>query len=106
MAAPIKPPATEQFITGLQVRREVVGDTYVSAAISAGSNEFSWPGQELVTEWCWGNVWTRPGLERKQRSLLSQYSLSFDPSNRTKKTLRSNSILISETVPIPIELVS
>jgi len=62
---------SSMFKEGLQVRREVVGNEYVDAAVKAGSNEFSWPGQELVTEWCWGNVWTRPGLERKQRSLLN-----------------------------------
>jgi len=59
------------FDIGLKVRREVVGDAYVDKAIEAGSNEFAWPGQELVTQWCWGEVWTRPGLERKQRSLLN-----------------------------------
>jgi len=71
MSPPTKPPPNEEFKKGLQVRREVLGESYVSPAIAAGSNEFSWPGQELVTEWCWGNVWTRPGLERKQRSLLN-----------------------------------
>jgi len=71
MSQPTKPPPTDLFNTGLQVRREVVGETYVSAAVTNGANEFSWPGQEIVTEWCWGNVWMRPGLERKQRSLLN-----------------------------------
>ena len=59
------------FGSGLKVRREVVGNAYVDAALSNGSTEFSRPGQELVTEWCWGYVWTRPGLDRKQRSLLN-----------------------------------
>ncbi|KAK7417701.1 hypothetical protein QQX98_004357 [Neonectria punicea] len=62
---------TDMFELGLQNRREVVGNAYVDAAVRNGSSEFAYPGQQLVTEWCWGNVWSRPGLERKQRSLLN-----------------------------------
>ncbi|KAH7161901.1 AhpD-like protein [Dactylonectria macrodidyma] len=62
---------TDMFELGLQNRREVVGNAYVDAALKNGSSEFAYPGQQLVTEWCWGNVWSRPGLERKQRSLLN-----------------------------------
>jgi len=59
------------FEEGLKVRRAVIGDAYVDKALENGSSEFTYPGQQLVTEWCWGNVWTRPGLDRKQRSLLN-----------------------------------
>jgi len=59
------------FDEGIQMRRSVVGDVFVDRALAGGSTEFSRPGQELVTEWCWGYVWTRPGLEKKQRSLLN-----------------------------------
>lgn len=59
------------FEAGLAMRRSVVGDTYVDRALANGSTEFSRPGQELVTEWCWGYAWTRPGLERRDRSLLN-----------------------------------
>ncbi|KAH7150752.1 AhpD-like protein [Fusarium sp. MPI-SDFR-AT-0072] len=62
---------TDMFQLGLQNRREVVGDAYVDAALNNGKSEFSYPGQQLVTEWCWGNIWSRPGLDRKQRSLLN-----------------------------------
>lgn len=62
------------FDEGLKVRRAVVGDTYVDRSLANGSSDFARPGQELVTEWCWGHIWTRPGLERKQRSLLSEIS--------------------------------
>ncbi|KAI1343124.1 AhpD-like protein [Xylariaceae sp. FL0016] len=61
----------ELFEEGLKVRRSVIGDAYVDRALASGSTEFSKPGQELTTEWCWGYAWTRPGLERKQRSLLN-----------------------------------
>ncbi|KAL1853032.1 hypothetical protein Plec18170_005614 [Paecilomyces lecythidis] len=59
------------FEEGLKVRRSVVGSEYVDRALANGSTEFSRPGQELITEWCWGNIWTRPGLDRKQRSLMN-----------------------------------
>jgi len=59
------------FEEGLKMRRSVVGDVFVDRALANGSTEFSKPGQELVTEWCWGYVWGRPGLEKKQRSLLN-----------------------------------
>ena len=59
------------FEAGLKTRREVVGDAYVEKALEAGSSDFAKPMQELVTEFCWGAVWNRPGLERKQRSLLN-----------------------------------
>ncbi|KAJ5172847.1 hypothetical protein N7492_005440 [Penicillium capsulatum] len=59
------------FDEGLKVRRSVVGEEYVNKALENGSTEFSRPTQELITEWCWGNIWTRPGLERRDRSLLN-----------------------------------
>ncbi|KAI8625578.1 CMD-domain-containing protein [Xylariaceae sp. FL1651] len=59
------------FEEGLKVRRSVVGDSYVERALENGATEFSRPGQELVTEWCWGYAWTRPGLEKRERSLLN-----------------------------------
>ena len=59
------------FNEGLKVRRAVVGESYMSKALENGSTEFSRPTQELITEWCWGNIWTRPGLERRDRSLLN-----------------------------------
>jgi len=61
---------SELFEKGLQVRREVLGAEYVDASISQ-ADDFSRPLQELVTEYCWGAVWTRPGLDRKTRSLLN-----------------------------------
>lgn len=59
------------FEEGLAMRRSVVGSSYVDNALANGSTEFSRPGQEFITEWAWGNVWTRPGLDKKQRSLLN-----------------------------------
>lgn len=55
---------------GLKNRREVLGAEYVDKAI-AGADDFNRPLQELVTEYCWGAVWDRPGLDRKTRSMLN-----------------------------------
>ena len=61
---------SELFEKGLQVRREVLGAEHVDASLSQ-ADDFSRPLQELVTEYCWGNVWSRPGLDRKTRSLIN-----------------------------------
>ncbi len=60
----------DRFEAGLAVRRAVLGRDYVDNAIKA-ADDFNRPMQELVTEYCWGEVWTRPGLDRKTRSLLN-----------------------------------
>ncbi|VUC26561.1 unnamed protein product [Clonostachys rosea] len=57
------------FEDGVKVRREVLGSEYVDNALK-NATPFTLPGQELITEWAWGNIWQRPGLDRKQRSLL------------------------------------
>lgn len=60
----------ERYETGLRIRREVLGTDYVNTSISM-SDDFNRPLQELVTEYCWGAVWSRPGLTRKMRSLIN-----------------------------------
>jgi 4-carboxymuconolactone decarboxylase len=60
----------ELFEKGLQVRREVVGTDLVEKSL-ASADEFTMPMQELVTEFCWGGIWTRPGLDRRSRSILN-----------------------------------
>ncbi|HJQ84429.1 MAG TPA: 4-carboxymuconolactone decarboxylase [Candidatus Binatia bacterium] len=60
----------KRFEEGLAVRRDVLGAAYVDKAL-AEADDFTRPLQELVTEYCWGAVWTRPGLPRKTRSLLN-----------------------------------
>ena len=63
------------FEKGLAIRRAVLGAEFVDNAI-ATADDFNRPLQELVTEYCWGAVWGRPGLERKTRSLLNLAMLS------------------------------
>ena len=60
----------ELFEIGLQIRREVLGAEYVDKSISQ-ADDFNRPLQELVTEYCWGAVWSRPGISRKMRSLIN-----------------------------------
>jgi len=58
------------FDEGLKVRKAVLGTEFVDKAI-ASADDFNRPLQELVTEFCWGAVWTREGLPRRIRSMLN-----------------------------------
>lgn len=60
----------ERLEKGLAVRREVLGKDYVDRAF-ANADDFTRPMQELVTEYCWGEIWTQPELPRKTRSLIN-----------------------------------
>jgi 4-carboxymuconolactone decarboxylase len=60
----------ELFEKGLKIRREVLGAEHVDKAI-ANATSFSRPMQELVTEYCWGEIWGRPGLDRRTRSIIN-----------------------------------
>ena len=60
----------ETFEAGLAQRRAVLGNDYVERSL-ANMDDFTRPLQELVTEMCWGTIWTRPGLPPKMRSLLN-----------------------------------
>lgn len=55
---------------GLAMRKEVLGTSHVERSLGQVT-EFSRPIQELVTEYCWGAVWTREGLDRRSRSLIN-----------------------------------
>jgi 4-carboxymuconolactone decarboxylase len=80
--------ASEQFARGLEVRRAVLGGEYVDASIASAS-EFMVDFQKLVTEYCWGDVWTRPGLDRKHRSMLNLAMLTaLNRPNELKLHLR------------------
>ena len=65
----------EMFEKGLSIRRQVLGAEYVDNAF-ATADDFNRPLQELVTQYCWGEVWGRPGLDRKTRSLMNLAMLS------------------------------
>ena len=65
----------EMFEKGLSIRRKVLGADFVDNAI-ATADDFNRPLQELVTQYCWGEIWGRPGLDKKTRSLLNLAMLS------------------------------
>ena len=62
--------ASELFEKGLKTRREVLGAEYVDASIK-NADAFTQELQELVTSYCWGDIWNRPGLDRRTRSFLN-----------------------------------
>ena len=59
---------------GMKVRREVLGDVHVDRA-EAGKDEFTADFQEFITSAVWGQVWTRPGLDRRERSIATLAAL-------------------------------
>lgn len=63
------------FDKGLAIRRAVLGDEYVDNAMKM-ADDFNKPMQELTTEYCWGYVWGREGLDRKTRSMLNLAMIS------------------------------
>lgn len=67
--------SSEKYEKGLAVRREVLGADFVDKAI-ANATDFNRPMQDLSTEYCWGSVWTREGLDLKTRSLLNLAMIS------------------------------
>jgi 4-carboxymuconolactone decarboxylase len=60
----------KRFEAGLAVRKAVLGAEYVEKSMKS-ADDFTRPLQELVSEYCWGAVWTRPELDRRTRSFLN-----------------------------------
>lgn len=60
----------KRYEEGMTVRRAVLGAQHVEKSLQS-ADDFTRPMQELVTEYCWGEIWTRPGLDRRTRSLLN-----------------------------------
>ena len=63
------------FDRGLALRRQVLGPEYVDNSLKS-ANEFMMAFQRMTTEWCWGYAWTRPGLDKKTRSLINLATLT------------------------------
>lgn len=61
---------SDPFEDGMRVRREVLGDAHVDAALE-GASDFTRPFQEFITRYAWGSVWTRDGLDRRTRSAIT-----------------------------------
>ena len=65
----------QRFDGGMKIRREVLGADYVDKNMAA-ANEFTMAMQDLTTRYCWGDIWSRPGLDRKTRSMLNLAMIS------------------------------
>jgi 4-carboxymuconolactone decarboxylase len=66
--------ADELHERGMKVRREVLGDEHVNRAIER-TTEFTADYQDLITRYAWGEIWTRPGLDRRTRSAITLTAL-------------------------------
>jgi 4-carboxymuconolactone decarboxylase len=64
---------TEQ---GMRTRREVLGDEHVDRAV-ARTTEFTAPFQDLITRYAWSDIWSRPGLSRPERSMITLTALAI-----------------------------
>jgi 4-carboxymuconolactone decarboxylase len=65
---------TDRYDDGMRVRREVLGDAHVDRA-QAGTTPLTAAFQEFITRYAWGSVWTRPGLDRRSRSIATLTAL-------------------------------
>ena len=64
----------ERTAQGMTIRRDVLGDEHVDRAV-AGSTDFTAPFQDFITRYAWGEVWSRPGLSRAERSMITLTAL-------------------------------
>lgn len=65
---------SEAHERGIEVRRAVLGDEHVDRAV-AGTTDFTAEFQDLITRYAWGEIWTRPGLDRRTRSCITLTAL-------------------------------
>ncbi len=65
---------SDSYRQGLEIRREVLGDDHVDQAITA-TTPFTADFQELITRYAWGEIWARPGLDRRTRSCITLTAL-------------------------------
>jgi 4-carboxymuconolactone decarboxylase len=61
---------TDEYEQGMTTRRAVLGDEHVDRAV-AGTTPFTQPFQDFITRYAWGSVWSRPGLDRRARSMIT-----------------------------------
>jgi 3-oxoadipate enol-lactonase/4-carboxymuconolactone decarboxylase len=67
-------PGPDRYAAGMRVRRAVLGDDHVDRA-AAATTDFTRDFQQLITEYAWGTIWTRPGLDRRSRSMITLTAL-------------------------------
>ena len=72
----------DAYERGMRARREVLGDEHVDAAVERTS-EFTADFQDLITRYAWGEIWTRPGLDRRTRSAITLTALIARGASRS-----------------------
>jgi 4-carboxymuconolactone decarboxylase len=84
---------------GMEVRREVLGDEHVDAAIER-TTDFTADFQDYITRCAWGEIWTRPGLDRRMRSAITLTALiaigRFDELGMHVRAARRNGLTVDE----------
>ncbi len=84
---------------GMKVRREVLGDAHVDDAV-ARTTDFTADFQDLITRYAWGEIWTRPGLDRRMRSAMTLTALialgRFDELPMHVRAARRNGLSVDE----------
>ena len=98
--------STEEYDAGMRVRREVLGDEHVDRAL-ANATEVTAEFQELVTRYAWGGVWTREGLDRRTRSIVTITALvagrSFDELELHLRGALRNGLTEEEIVEVLLQ---
>ena len=97
----------ELFDKGLQIRREVLGAETVDATLKS-ADDFFMPYQEFVTQYCWGEIWGREGIDRKTRSLLNLAMIAtLNRSNELKLHIKgalNNGVTKEEMVEVFLQV--
>jgi 3-oxoadipate enol-lactonase/4-carboxymuconolactone decarboxylase len=95
-----------QYAAGMRVRREVLGDAHVDRATEA-ITDVTRDYQELITRYAWGGIWTRPGLDRRSRSIVTLTALvagrHFDELELHLRAALTNGLTKDEIVEVLLQ---
>jgi len=98
--------ASEVYADGLAIRREVLSDAHVDAA-TAHATALTTPFQDLITRYAWGEIWTRPGIDRRMRSAITLTALTalghWDELAMHVRAARRNGLTVEEIQEILLQ---
>lgn len=96
----------DPYENGMRVRREVLGDAHVDRAV-ARTTAFTTDFQELITRYAWGSVWSRPGLDRRSRSVAVLTALialgHWDELPMHVRAARTNGLSLEEIAEVILQ---
>src|SRR5579875_3358878 len=90
----------ERRAAGMAVRRQVLGDEHVDRA-TASATEFTGPFQDFITRYAWGEVWSRPGLTRAERSMITITALAARRNGLTPDQIREVLLQVAVYAGVP-----